>query len=217
MHDIDRNQLEQEAGTPFELERAAPAPSASRGATSPFDEMQEFELATELLEVASEGELEQFLGKLLSRATRAAGAFVRSPTGKALGGILKGAVKDVAKKALPVLGQGLGSYVAGGAGGKAGGALGAAAGQLLGLELEGLSQEDREFETARQLVRFAGAAARQAAVAPAGSPRESARRAVAAAARAFAPGLLPRLPGSALAWPHAGRWVRRGRTIVIYG
>lgn len=220
MHDIDRTQLEatslegeaqQEYLAPGEIAEVA---AAGETAESPLPELEEIELATELLEVASEAELEQFLGGLLSRVGRAAGRFVRSDTGRALGGILRGAVK----KALPVVGRGIGQWIAPGRGGDPGATLGVLAGQLLGLELEGLSQEDREFEISRQLVRFAASAARQAALAPPGPPGVVARRAAALAARRYAPGLLRRLPGrSSLVWPRRGQWIRRGRVIVLYG
>src|SRR6185503_1328330 len=75
--------------------------------------------------------------------------------------------KGVAKQALPQLGQIAGDFVAPGAGGscgaKAGGWL--ASKLELGLELEGLSAEDREFETAKALVRFGDEAAQRAAAA----------------------------------------------------
>src|SRR4051794_12162486 len=58
-------------------------------AISPFNEIQEVELASELLEVTSEAELEQFLGSVLSRVAGAARQLARSGTGRALGGILK--------------------------------------------------------------------------------------------------------------------------------
>ena len=50
--------------------------------------------------VTDEQELDQFLGKLISKISRTAGSIIRSPAGKALGGVLKGA----AKKALPIAG-----------------------------------------------------------------------------------------------------------------
>src|SRR6266508_2088562 len=56
---------------------------------SPFSEMQELALASELLEVSSEAELEQFLGGLFNKVAGAASQFARSDTGRALGGILK--------------------------------------------------------------------------------------------------------------------------------
>jgi hypothetical protein len=72
---------------------------------------------------------------------------------------------------------------------------------------------------ARQLVRFAGSAAGQAAVAPPHAPAAAvARKAASRAAQVYAPGLLPRLYGrSTQSWPRGGRWIRRGRTIVLYG
>jgi hypothetical protein len=182
---------------------------------SPFHEIQEMELASALLEVNSEEELEQFLGNLIDTVGGAARRFARSDTGQALGGILKGA----ARQALPVVGRAAGEWIGGRNGGRAGAQIATQAGKLFGLELEGLSGEDREFEVARQLVRFAGAAAQGARQAPRNAPPiEIARAAAANAARTYAPGLLPRLQGrSTYLWPRSGRWVRRGRTIVLLG
>ena len=61
----------------------------------------------------------------------------------------------------PGRGRAVGSWVSPG-GGDLGSQLATQAGQLLGLELEGLSEEDREFEASRQLVRLASSAAEQA-------------------------------------------------------
>jgi len=217
MHDIDRTQLEaseREYGEQGEAGEFAEQ-EVQEAAESPLNELQEIELATELLEVTNERELEQFLGNVLRTAGRAAGAFINSDTGRALGGILKSA----AKQALPVIGRGVGQWISPDRGGDIGADAGRLAGRALGLELEGLSHEDREFEVARQFVRFAAAASQRASQAGAGaSPQDIARRAAAAAARSYAPGLLGRLKGrSSWGWPRAGRWVRRGRTIVLYG
>lgn len=65
---------------------------------SPLNEAMEMELASELLGVTSEAELEQFLGGLFKKV----GGFFKSGIGKSLGGILKG----IAKKALPIVGGG---------------------------------------------------------------------------------------------------------------
>ena len=66
-----------------------------------------------------------------------------------------------------------------------------AAERVFGTEFEGLSAEDREFETARYFVRFALAAARAAAMAPAGrSPATVSAVAMRIAARRYAPGLI---------------------------
>jgi uncharacterized protein (DUF697 family) len=152
-----------------------------------FNEVSQMELASELLSVTNEMELDQFLGKLFKKAVGAASTFVKSPAGKALGGVLK----NVAKKALPIAGKVLGNAVLPGVGGMIGGALGNAASGMFELELEGLSQEDREFETAKAFVKFAGNAARNAASSPQNRPpADVARNAVATAARRYAPGLL---------------------------
>jgi hypothetical protein len=182
---------------------------------SPFGELQELELATELLEITSEAELEQFLGNVLSAVGGAARRFARSDTGQALGGILK----DAARQALPVVGQAVGQWVSPRYGGPVGQTVATQAGKWLGLELEGLSGEDRDFEIARQFVRFAGAASQAAANDGASAPGpEAARAAAISAARKFAPGLVPMLRGrSGINWPRSGRWVREGRTIVLYG
>ena len=179
MHDIGRTQLEAEhfgagLGGSGELEQYE--------AELPLHEGQELEFASRLLEVSNEQELEQFLGDVFRAVGRAAGRFARSDTGRALGTMLK----DAVGKALPIVGGALGPAP----GGVARGDLAQQAGSLLGLELEGLSRQDQEFETARQLVRFAGSAYRRAASAPRNvPPRTAARMAVAGAGRRYAPGL----------------------------
>lgn len=215
MHDIDRTQLESQTfgyGTPGQSGETESEEVG--GLESPLNEAQEIELASELLGISNEPEFEQFLGNLLQTVGSTVGRFARSDTGQALGGILK----DAARQALPVIGGALGQRIAPGRGQAIGADIATQAGRLFGLELEGLSPEDREFEAARQFVRFAGAAATQAAVAPpTASPITAARSAAAAAARTYAPGLLPRLQGrSSLVWPRSGRWIRRGKTIVLY-
>ncbi len=180
--------------------------------TYPLDEAEEMELAAELLAVSDEAELDQFLGDLIRKAGQAAGQFIRSPTGRALGGMLKGA----AKKALPLVGRAAGSYFGGAAGGNVGARLADQVGRIFGLELEGLSPEDKEFEAARHFVRFANNAAQRAAQASSDSPQAAARNATVAAAQQHAPGLISTSVqhASAASHPH-GRWQRHGRTIVI--
>jgi hypothetical protein len=188
---------------------------------SPFDETEEMELAADLLEVASDAELDQFLGRLFRRI----GGGLREVVTGPLGGILKG----IAKKALPVLGSAAGTVFGGTAGGVLGSRLASGAGKLFGLELEGLSPEDQEFEVARRFVRLAGAATRKAArTSRAIPPLKAARRAIGAAARRHAPGLLGALPSPARppAAPcscdrqpvhrcSCGRLIRHGRKVVV--
>jgi hypothetical protein len=177
-----------------------------------FNEQQEMELAAELLEVTNEQELENFLGGLIGSVGKALGGIVKGPIGKTLGGVLKG----VAKTALPIAGGALGTFVGGPIGGMIGSNLAGMAGKALGLELEGLSAEDREFEAARQFVRFASEAVKNALEAPpAADPAAVAQAAVVEAANTHAPGLLGGEP------PHhhrrGGRWIRRGGKIVLFG
>jgi hypothetical protein len=189
-----------------------------------FNEVDEMELAAELLEITNEAELDRFLGKLIRRAGSLAGAALRSPLGRQLGGMLKG----VARQALPVAGAALGNLIVPGIGGSIGGTLASSAGTMFGLELEGLSQEDQEFEVARQFVRLAGAATQNAAQMPSNMPpAAAAQNAVAAAARDYAPGLMRggnvnmnarnTGMGEQMGLRRSGRWVRRGRNIILFG
>jgi uncharacterized protein (DUF697 family) len=182
-----------------------------------FSPAEEMELAAELLEISDEAELDLFLGSLIRKAGRAVGKFVKSPVGKAIGGVLKG----VAKQALPLAGGALGGVVGGPLGAKLGSSLASVAGKALGLELEGLSDEDREFEAAKQFVRFAGETVKKTVTAPpTAPPAVAARSAAVAAAQRYAPGLIQGngLQGGAAngrARANSGRWIRRGRSILI--
>jgi hypothetical protein len=137
-----------------------------------------------------------------------------------LGGILK----DAAKKALPVIGGSVGGYFGGSRGADIGGRIGSAAGSLMGLEFEGTGREGLEFETARQFVRFGGAATVGAARSQAGAgPDLAAKQAAVASARKYLPALMGgysptqdiRQAYSGTA--RSGRWYRRGRKIVLVG
>jgi hypothetical protein len=189
------------------------------GGTSPggvFSEDEEMELASELLELRDEQELDHFLGDIIKKVGGAIGGIVKSPIGRAIGGVLKG----VAKTALPIAGGALGGVVGGPVGAMLGSNLASMAGGALGLELEGLSQEDREFEAARQFCRFAGAAVQNALQAPPDAdPAAAAQAAAVESARIHAPGLMD--IGERHRHHHrrhhrqTGRWFRRGDTIVL--
>jgi hypothetical protein len=202
MHDLDRTTLELgheelefgeyegEGEGMFELE-----------GESPFSEAEAMELASELLAVTSEAELNYFLGDLLKKGFSAVKGIANSSVGRALGSVLK----PLAKAALPIAGGALGGLIGGPAGAALGGSLASKAGSLFGLELEGLSQEDREFETAKQLTHLAGAAARHAVEAaashPNASPHAIAQHAIAKAAQTYAPALLHKANGAAAVAP----------------
>ena len=180
------------------------------GPNGAFDETMEMELAAELLGVADDEELEEFLGKLARRATSGVRRFARSRVGRALTQRLRG----VARQALPGVGQAVGGLFGGPAGAAVGGSAASGLGRMFGLELEGLSPEDQEFEVARSFVRLAGDAAQEAAKAPDSmNPEAAASQAITIAARRHAPGLVSRRPQGPNV--RSGRWERRGRNIVL--
>jgi hypothetical protein len=183
-------------------------------------ETEELELATELLGVSNDAELNQFLGSLISKAAGVAKGFARSAAGQQIGGLLK----DAARKALPGIGEAIGERLGGEKWKKFGGEAAQKLGKVFGLELEGLSNEDSEFEVARQYVRFARDAIGQ--VARPNVTARDARVAYMAAARNFAPGLLlgtrstttslhPSDTTSLKGFPNSGRWIRRGQSIIL--
>lgn len=239
MHNIDRTQAEAWEMSPefdemqgleyganeFDLEGLFEAEGEAYGEMGyegPLNEADEMELAAELLEVSSEEELDQFIGKLFKKVSRGVGKVFRSPAFKSLGGALKG----IAKKALPLAGGALGSLIPiPGVGTALGSAAANAAGQMFGLELEGMSAEDQEYEVARRVVRLGAEAAKQVADAPPNAPPQAtAKQALTAAAQTHAPGLVgasnapaPRSgsPAQRRRLPRAGRWMRQGRNIVL--
>ena len=93
------------------------------------------------------------------------------------------------------------------------------AAQLYGLESEGMSPEDREFEMAKRFVNLAGETIRQAIkLEPHMPPEIAANQAIKNAAEVYAPGLnRPRrhLPPRHVAHPHTGRWHRTGNRLIL--
>lgn len=143
-------------------------PAGQAMALRSVGELELMELAAELMEVGSERELENFLGRLIKKAWRGikkvAGGVLR-PLGsvlRPLGGVLKA----VAKRALPFVAGAAGTFFGGPVGGALGASLGSAISKALELEYEALEQEEKEFEMARSYVRMATDTARQAAMAP---------------------------------------------------
>jgi len=241
MHDIDRVQLEN--NTEFEQWESSPSgfgesengafqnesfefnegeSSLYGEAESVFGEADEMGLASELLGASTEQELDHFLGNLIRRAGQLFGRVIPVPAGRALGGLLKGA----ARRSLPRIGSAIGGYLGGTRGAQYGSQAASAAGRLFGLELEGLSGEDQEFEVARRFVRFSGEAVKNLTRMPPGRDLlASARAATFGAAHKHAPGLLQ--PQVSTAFPpntplsagraQSGRWTRRGNKIVLHG
>lgn len=186
---------------------------------SPLNELNELELATELLSVTNEAQMDEFMRNLFKKV----GAVAKKAWNSPVGGFLR---KGLAKLA-PIAGTVVGGMVGGPLGAKLGGKIGSGAAKLFRLELEGLSAEDQEFEIARAYVRFAGEATKNAALnqQKGMDPRRAVQTAMAEAARQYAPGLLemsqetgmdhsgaqvsaPRIPAS-------GSWFRKGNRIYI--
>jgi peptidoglycan hydrolase-like protein with peptidoglycan-binding domain len=188
-----------------------------------FNEMEDLIRAADLSAITNEQELDQFLGNLINDIGGSVKGFANSAAGQAIGGILK----SVAKQVLPLGGAALGGVVGGPAGAMIGSQLASSAGQAFGLELGEMNQEDREFETNRRFARFASNAVKRTTEAdPRLPPVEQAKRAVIAAAKEDAPGLVA--PAQAIATGTAeadgvqkkrnlaGQWRRSGKDIIIY-
>ncbi|HKE26051.1 MAG TPA: hypothetical protein VKB88_27030 [Bryobacteraceae bacterium] len=200
MHDIDRIcNFEAEA----EMQPVQYRPRAQR-----FPQ-REAELASQLMEVNNEAEFENFLGDLISSAAKTVGGFLDGPTGRALGGLLKGAARQI----LPLVSQAAGE------------------GEVGEAELEAL-----EWEAATNFVRLAQEASVQAAqTPPGGDPNQKAQDAVVTAAQTTGqdhvlvqpsaplspgmaqPALPPHLHHHGHAHQHSGRWMRRGNQIILFG
>ena len=140
-----------------------------------------------------------------------------------LAAILKSSARNAALQAVPVISDAIGSRIGGRLGPSIAKGLTAFGTSALGQEYEGVNQEDREFEGARQFVRLAADTVKNAVSAPTGAdPRAVARSAFVKAARTSAPGLL-QAGGISNPWlvpalrGQSGVWYRRGNKIVLQG
>lgn len=195
---------------------------------------EEMALAMELLAVNSEAELDHFFGNMFKKVwggIKKAASFV----GKAAKPFA-GALKSLAKKALPFVGKALGTFIPiPGVGTAIGGALGSALGNALEMELAHLEREEQEFEQARRFVRIVHIASHNLAGAAPSQPLASAiHHALADAVR----NSVSRAPGTAAAnrgpanrgpsnrgaasigsggfgFTNSGAWRREGRTLVL--
>lgn len=183
---------------------------------SDLSENELMELATELLAVGDDRELEMFLGSLFKKGLKGIRKLTQSRGFKGFAKIFK----PIAKRLLPIAGSALGSIVPG-VGTAIGGALGSAAGRLMGLELEGLSPEDQELEVAKVLVLLMHQTASQIEKAQGKVPEHRlAEAAFQRVAKRLAPGLvvagLTPAPGK-LRPNQKGTWVRSRHQIILKG
>ena len=196
---------------------------------TPLDDATEMELAAELLATSDDDELERVVNKAMRRPppNRRRRRRSASPQRKRRRKFVGGLLKTVAKKALPGIGAALGGVVPI-VGPALGAAVGKAAAGAIHPELEGLGPDDLDFETARKVVRLASEAADNVEqVPPAVQENQAAKAAVTHAARRHAPRLVrrkgapgPRPAGGPMPAGGAaggGRWIRRGRKIVLLG
>jgi hypothetical protein len=154
----------------------------------PWALSHEVEKASALLDVVNDDELDVLLHDVIDDSCHLAGRALAAGRRRHLHAILKRA----AERTVPTLSL----FVERGGRGAALVSPVETAARVYGLELEGLSAEDRDFEIARQFIRFAGAAIARAIGSPARRPDPAAvDGAVAEAARAHAPGLLGPLAG----------------------
>jgi len=103
---------------------SAPARKSFDDAGAALSEAEVSELAVRLTDVRSEAEFDHLLGAILTHAAMRAGGWLPGVVGSALGGLLKSiARQDLSRPA---------------------------AARALGLELEGLDRNEREFEAAMQ-------------------------------------------------------------------
>ncbi|WP_354687884.1 hypothetical protein [Cupriavidus necator] len=190
----------------------------------------EMEFAIAALEVSDEPGLRDYLRRLVGHAARAAGRPVPAPVQQALLGLLA----QTARRVLPAHVRRTGPAATWQPAPVLRNGTAKTAGRLFGLELEGLSPEDKEFEAARHFVRFAADAVRHAGLLPGkpgSAPRDLAASAMVNAARHHAPGLLGVARGAAppaiarrqpardaaCAPGACGRWRRQGRYIIVAG
>jgi hypothetical protein len=140
--------------------------------------------AWELLDVTSEAELRAFLGELVAAGARRSGG-LSVDVQRALIDRLARAAQQTLPTLAGILGgaANLGDWQTSPT---------AMASRVYGLSLEGISAEDRDYEIARQFVRFAQAGTREAARRRTAAPAApTADAALVAAAMEFAPGLAP--------------------------
>ena len=218
MHDLDRTLRSQEPEMEAEFEYEMFGETDNEYEEETYYELteeQEIELAAELLAVADDRELDQFLGGLLKKAKGAVGP------------ALKKYLKPLAKKLIPIAATAVGGYFGGPMGAKLGNKLGSFATTLFEVDFESMDGEIMEMEVARNFVRLANAAATNAAATgPVADPNKAAKTALVQAAKAHAPGLVRNnsavgstgsITPSVTRRRNSGRWIRRGRQVVLLG
>ena len=175
-----------------EMEMPMPA------AVLPLQHEDELALAAQLLEVRQPAQFDAFLAQLLG-TTRAG----RQLRGTPLARPLRQLLNRVLTPLMPLHGAAQEHK--------------RRAARIFGMELEGLSPEDKEFELARRVVRLVCAVSAELArpgAAAGGEPPQKVASALLQAARTLAPGLLKHA-AQVSAPPAGGRWRRMGGHVVV--
>jgi hypothetical protein len=194
-----------------DMEFLDPTSALSRAGVNQKNEHAAMAFGAGLLEVGNDAELEHFLTDLVSFVSTAADNTVGAPLRKSLVRVLGRAARHLlsigstqAALAIDTQDDHPDPHIR--------------AARIFGLELEGLSPEDKEFEIAQQFIRLARDTIRNA-IGPsalASHPRNLQARVEAAlqqAAHHHAPGLL-KVDGPATS--SEGRWQRQGRCITVF-
>ena len=195
-----------------------------------LEESDEYELASELLNVSSDEELEYFLHEVRKKVARRhprlkkrMAQATRSPRGRATRKRSGGLFKKLAKGALKIGGSAVGAALGGPLGAKIGRAAGKGVGKMMGLELEGMSPEDQEFEVAKRLTRFQAETEKQLAKdSKKMPPKLAVKRAAKKAAAKHLPGLVAKKGANRSQHgkrrPQKGIWYRnQAGNIVLKG
>jgi hypothetical protein len=190
-------------------------------------EMEDSELAQELLTIQNEAELDHFLGGVFRSAWRGAKSLYNSSLGRQIRSQAVSGLKSYAQKALPGLGRSVGGRLFGQTGAQYGGQLGDFAAQQLG----GQQQE----EVARMLIKTARDASRRIAHhAVSGRPVNAGvvKGHIIQAAKRWMPQsqsdlsflrgggfsrYMDREDADAPSSPNSGTWIRQGNKIVLKG
>ena len=166
--------------------------SADREAPVQRDEYGEMSFAARLLEAETPAVLAGVLKDLVARGG----------TGSPLAGPLVGVLQRAARMVFPLNAT------------RAPGDLKRKAAAIFGMELEGLSPEDKEFELARRFARLALDTVAEAGTRSGREPAQAVQLALQHAARRHAPGLL-RQRAQTAPETRAGRWRRAGNHIEV--
>ena len=192
----------------------APVPSTderSESGSGILDEVDEIDLASRLLEAQNEAHLGTVIEDAIRSAATALGANLNPAAMKEIASVHKTAIRQLLPSA-----KANGNFPRHDSiGAHLGQSLSSSAEQVLGLELEGLSHEDREFEAVKQFLRFLGETVKNVTEdADARNTPDRVLRAAKEAAALYAPGLFA---DSFSSGNRSGRWIACENRIILLG